>query len=77
MEKNKLVPMDATQFPGSFAPDLREDQRSYPKKRDWRSVLHCYFADGWDDISIWKSAVRLLPLNQPTYKFCKLTNTVH
>ena len=55
MEK-KLVPASATQFPGSFASDLRQDHRKYADTRDWRNVLRTYFSDGWDDISIWKSA---------------------
>jgi len=56
MEK-KLVPSKAAQFPGSFAPDLRQDYRKYSESRTWKTVLYTYFTDGWDDIGIWKSAV--------------------
>lgn len=60
-QKRKLVPSQATQFPGSFAPDLRGDNRKYSESRTWRTVVHTYFTDGWGDINIWKSAVRLGP----------------
>lgn len=60
MEK-KLVPASATQFPGSFASELRRDHRKYSEDKSWSSTLHVYFRDGWDDISIWKSAVGLHP----------------
>ena len=59
MEK-RLVPMGAVQFPGSFAPELRRDSREYVAKRNWENVVRSYFTDGWDDISIWKSAVSTL-----------------
>ena len=56
MEK-KLVPANATQFPGSFASGLRQDQRKQAETIHWRAVWRTYFTDGWNDISIWKSAV--------------------
>lgn len=59
MEK-KLVPTGATQFPGSFAPDLRKDSRIYVEKRTWQNILRSYITDGWEDISIWKSAVSVI-----------------
>ena len=57
MEEKKLVPAHAVHFPGSFAPDLREDHRRAPETRHWRSRVYTYFTDGWVEISIWKSAV--------------------
>jgi hypothetical protein len=57
--KKKLVPASATQFPGSFAPELRRDHRKYSEHKSWKNTLCLYFTDGWDDISIWKSAVGL------------------
>lgn len=56
MEK-KLVPTQATQFPGSFATGLRDDHRKYAESKAWGPVLYNYFTEGWDDIGIWKSAV--------------------
>jgi len=56
MEK-KLVPVGATEFPGSFAPELRGDHRKHPGTREWRSTVYAYFTDGWDDVNMWKSAV--------------------
>ncbi|TVY83573.1 Aquaporin-4, partial [Lachnellula suecica] len=55
MEKT-LVPAPAAQFPGSFAAVLRQDHRKYAEIRTFRSIFHTYFLDGWDDISLWKSA---------------------
>jgi hypothetical protein len=57
MEEKKLVPSRAVHFPGSFAARLREDHRKLPDTRHWRSRLSSYFTDGWNEISIWKSAV--------------------
>ncbi|KAH8591223.1 aquaporin-like protein [Bisporella sp. PMI_857] len=56
MEKHVRVPTAAAQFPGSFAPDLREDHRKPPENKSWRCVLTTYFGGGWSDINIWKSA---------------------
>lgn len=58
-QKQKLVPAQATQFPGSFASDLRNDHRKYVESRSWRAVLHSYFTDGWQDVGIYKSAVSI------------------
>lgn len=57
MEK-KLVPTPATNFPGSFAAELRQDNRKYAEIRSLRSILQTYFTDGWNNVDIWKSAVR-------------------
>ena len=57
ISEKRLVPSAATQFPGSFAPNLREDSRKSAPSRGWRSVLYSYITDAWDDISVWKSAV--------------------
>ncbi|KAK0109206.1 hypothetical protein ONS96_003029 [Cadophora gregata f. sp. sojae] len=54
--QGRLIPSQATQFPGSFAPDLRRDSRKYVKSARWEKVLFQYLTDGWDDINIWKSA---------------------
>ncbi|PVH85187.1 aquaporin-like protein [Cadophora sp. DSE1049] len=54
--RGRLIPSQATQFPGSFAPDLRRDSRKYVKSTRWERVLFQYLTDGWDDINIWKSA---------------------
>lgn len=51
-----MVPTSAAQFPGSFASELRQDHRKYPRSTDWRSVLFIFFLEGWTDISTWKSA---------------------
>ncbi|KAG0645026.1 Aquaporin PIP-type [Hyphodiscus hymeniophilus] len=56
MSEKRLVPSPSTQFPGSFAPNLREDSRKSAKSRALRSILYNYFTDGWNDISVWKSA---------------------
>jgi hypothetical protein len=56
MEK-KLVPTPATNFPGSFAAELRQDNRKYAEIRSLRSILQTYFTDGWNNVDIWKSAV--------------------
>ncbi|KAF8848050.1 aquaporin-like protein [Acephala macrosclerotiorum] len=56
LNMEQLVLAPATTFPGSFASDLRRDYQKYAESRAWRSVLHSYFTDGWQDISIWKSA---------------------
>ena len=66
MSDNKLVPNAATQFPGSFAPNLRNDGRKSAPSKGWRSILHCYFVDGWNDISVWKSAV------SPCFEFLEI-----
>ena len=55
--EKKLVPNSATQFPGSFASEFRKDDRKYSEVRSWKNILYTYFTDGWNDISIWKSAV--------------------
>lgn len=55
--RGRLIPSQATQFPGSFAPDLRRDSRKYVQSAKWERVLFQYLTDGWDDINIWKSAV--------------------
>lgn len=56
MEK-KLVPTPATNFPGSFAAELRQDNRKYAEIRSLRNILQTYFTDGWSNVDIWKSAV--------------------
>jgi hypothetical protein len=53
------VPASTAQFPGSFASDLRQDHRKYAEIRTFRSVSYTYFTDGWDEISVWKSAVSI------------------
>ncbi|KAL5321990.1 hypothetical protein ACEPPN_009956 [Leptodophora sp. 'Broadleaf-Isolate-01'] len=54
--QGRLVPAQATQFPGSFASDLRRDTRRYVKSTKWQRVASQYLTDGWGDINIWKSA---------------------
>lgn len=54
--EKKLVPASATQFPGSFASEFRREHREHCEARSWRSIV-LYFTYGWEDISIWKSAV--------------------
>jgi len=51
-----LIPSAPAQFPGSFASDLRHDKRKSSEARNWKSILYVYLTDGWDDISVWKSA---------------------
>ncbi|KAL2071729.1 hypothetical protein VTL71DRAFT_12964 [Oculimacula yallundae] len=60
--KGRLIPTQATQFPGSFAPDLRKDKRKPVKSTKWERVLCQYFTDGWDDVGIWKAAVSIPPM---------------
>ncbi len=55
--KGALVPSQATQFPGSFAPDLRRDGRKYTESETLKRVVYNYLTDGWNDTTIWKSAV--------------------
>lgn len=55
--ERKLVPTSATQFPGSFASELRHDNRRYSETRSLKKILKTYFTDGWNDVDIWKSAV--------------------
>lgn len=52
-----VVTSPAAQFLGSFAADLRQDHRKPAVKRDIKSIVQHYFTEGWDEISIWKSAV--------------------
>lgn len=59
--QGRLVPAQATQFPGSFASDLRRDTRRYVKSTKWQRVASQYLTDGWGDINIWKSAVSVCP----------------
>ena len=59
--RGRLIPTQATQFPGSFAPDLRRDSRRYVKSTRWERTVFQYLTDGWDDINIWKSAVSRSP----------------
>ncbi|CZS87915.1 hypothetical protein WAI453_000299 [Rhynchosporium graminicola] len=54
--QGRLIPSQATQFPGSFAPDLRRDTRKLAKSKKWEQVFYQYITDGWDDIGIWRSA---------------------
>jgi hypothetical protein len=78
IEHNQLVPTSAAQFPGSFASDFRKDHRIYPESRDWRSVLYAFFLEGWKDVSIWKSAVGIIPLLVADNKLlCSLDLHVH
>ena len=58
--EKRLVPSAAAQFPGSFGAGFREDYRKSAPSRGWRNVLFTYLTDGWDDISVWKSAVSYL-----------------
>jgi len=58
------VPASTAQFPGSFASDLRQDHRKYAEDRTYRSIIYTYFTDGWEDTSLWKSAVRTYTLMQ-------------
>lgn len=55
-----VVNSPSAQFPGSFAVDLRYDHRKPAGKRDIKSIVKHYFTEGWNDISIWKSAVSTL-----------------
>jgi hypothetical protein len=52
-----LVTSPTAEFLGSFAADSRQDHRKPAAKRDIKSIVQHYFTEGWDDISIWKSAV--------------------
>jgi hypothetical protein len=54
-----LVPAAPAQFPGSFAPDLRDDHRTVARTAGGKHI-RVYFTDGWDDVQLWKSAVSLL-----------------
>lgn len=56
-QNSQLVPANATQFPGSFAPHARYEKRKIPHHRKWRAATYAYLAHGWSDINIWKSAV--------------------
>ncbi|PQE04639.1 hypothetical protein CJF30_00004416 [Rutstroemia sp. NJR-2017a BBW] len=50
-----LVPAAPAQFPGSFAPDLRDDHRTVARAAGGKHI-QVYFTDGWDDVQLWKSA---------------------
>jgi hypothetical protein len=52
-----MVASPPAQFLGSFAADSRRDNRKYSRRRDAKSVVVQYFTEGWDDISVWKTAV--------------------
>ncbi|KAM3076731.1 hypothetical protein ACMFMG_007530 [Clarireedia jacksonii] len=54
-----LVPAAPAQFPGSFAPDLRDAHQAVARVAGWKRI-RVYFTDGWDDVQLWKSAVSLL-----------------
>ncbi|PQE23365.1 hypothetical protein CJF32_00009426 [Rutstroemia sp. NJR-2017a WRK4] len=51
-----LVPAAPAQFPGSFAPDLRDDHRTVSRGSGGKRI-RVYFTDGWDDVQLWKSAI--------------------
>ncbi|KAM3075009.1 hypothetical protein ACMFMF_005692 [Clarireedia jacksonii] len=50
-----LVPAAPAQFPGSFAPDLRDAHQAVARVAGWKRI-RVYFTDGWDDVQLWKSA---------------------
>jgi len=56
-EPTTMVTSPAAQFLGSFAADSRQDNRKPAPGRDIKSIVRHYFIEGWDEISIWKSAV--------------------
>lgn len=74
MEK-RLVPASTAQFPGSFAPDLRRDDRKYCEDRTFSRVVYTYLTDSWDDISLWKSAVSSKPRCIGARQFSNLAHT--
>jgi hypothetical protein len=59
VQKRQMIPASATQFPGSFGSQGRYETRKTPYHRKWRSIIYSYLTDGWNDISIWKSAVSI------------------
>lgn len=72
-----LVPAAPAQFPGSFAPDARDDHRTVPRAAGWKRI-RVYFTDGWDDVQLWKSAVSLLlVLLRASYTDILSRDTVH
>ncbi len=72
--QDRLVPAQATQFPGSFASEFRTDHRKLPQSNQWQAVLHTFFLEGWQDISVYKSAVSTIFLSdlyqQTEYEKC-------
>lgn len=57
VRSTSVVTAPAAQFLGSFAADSRYDNRKWSAKQDVKSIVQHYFTEGWNDISIWKSAV--------------------
>ncbi|KAF7916097.1 hypothetical protein BELL_0341g00080 [Botrytis elliptica] len=55
-EETQLIPTSCAQFPGSFAPDLREDKRRVSKRSGFSDRIYIFFTDGWGDVTVWKSA---------------------
>lgn len=51
------MPSAATNFPGSFGTSFRDDHRKQAPKKGWRSIVLTYLTDGWEDVTVWKSAV--------------------
>ena len=49
------VPQPSACFRGSFHPRAKEVP--IPKKRPFAETVQHYFQEGWDEVSIWKSAV--------------------
>ena len=73
--EKRLVPSAAAQFPGSFVAGFREDHRKSAPSKGWRSALFTYFTDGWDDISVWKSAVSDLIFGIVKFSYSAICST--
>ena len=56
-----LIPKAATQFPGSFAAHKRHQEQEQGHHVSFKvgavTSIWLYFNDGWQNVSIWKSAV--------------------
>ncbi|TAQ90988.1 hypothetical protein B7494_g720 [Chlorociboria aeruginascens] len=74
MAEKRLTPAPTTQFPGSFAPDLRTDHRKEATSKALRDRAWIYLIDGWTDVGIWKSAfIECIG----TLSLCYVSATIH
>ena len=56
----QLVPNPAATFKGSFAPGNREEDRLLPSQVGTGELIRLYLTEGWNDASIYRSAVGCL-----------------
>ena len=70
MPRERLTPEKVANFPGSLVANSLGDSleaTSHPQHKGRLANWVTYFREGWDDPSIWKSAVSIRPQQTSQY----------